>query len=201
MNLNSPLFDRIRVKPADDPTARPEERRCDHPGCAMAGHHRAPMGRGREGRYFLFCLEHVRAYNQSYNYFKGMDDGDVAAYQKDALTGHRPTWRMGAGGTAREARPGRGDPSYADPFDILGAGGFHPHRKPREERPSVGNAARKAMETLGVEPGTPGPDIKARYKELVKRLHPDANGGDRSQEDQLREIIRAYNLLRSTGMV
>ena len=38
--------------------------------------------------------------------------------------------------------------------------------------------------------------IKARYKELVKRHHPDANGGDRSSEEKLREIIQAYNYLR-----
>ena len=43
--------------------------------------------------------------------------------------------------------------------------------------------------------------IKARYKELVKRHHPDANGGDRSSEERLREIIQAYNYLRANKLV
>ena len=60
---------------------------------------------------------------------------------------------------------------------------------------------------ISVRPGTrtvaevdaSGPAIKARFKELVKRHHPDANGGDRSSEDKLREIIQAYNYLKSIG--
>lgn len=208
MNLNSRLFDRIRVKPAEDPQAQPAERTCDHPGCGLRGEFRAPKGRFREGQFYFFCLDHVRAYNQSYNYFAGMADDAVADYQKASLTGHRPTWKMGVNSAAQATQPGSGvpprDPVYEDPFGVFGIGGFDPRRRskpPEEAKPSVGNVARKAFEALGIEPGTPAAEIKARYKELVKRMHPDANGGDRSREDRLREIIRAYKLLRSTGLV
>jgi DnaJ-class molecular chaperone len=61
----------------------------------------------------------------------------------------------------------------------------------------VRNAERKAFDTLGLEIDAAGPEIKARFKELVKRHHPDVNGGDRSLEDRLREIIQAYNYLKS----
>lgn len=204
MDLNSRLFDRIRVKPRGARTAGAASatRTCDHPGCASEGAFRAPKGRAHEGQFFHFCIDHVREYNQSYNYFAGMKDEAVAAYQKDAVTGHRPTWRMGtAAGAAGAAGAG---PSTRDPFDVLGGGGFDPRRRarpPEESGPSVSHAARKAMETLGVDPGTPGPEIKSLYKTLVKRLHPDANGGDRSNEDRLREIINAYNHLRAAGLV
>jgi len=50
---------------------------------------------------------------------------------------------------------------------------------------------------LGLDETADAAVIKARYKNLVKRLHPDANSGDRSNEDKLREIIRAYNYLKS----
>ncbi len=95
MNLNSPLFDRIRTQ--REPREAPRERtvRCDSPGCEAEGAFRAPMGRLREGQYFCFCLEHVREYNATYNYFNGMDDASVARYMKDATVGHRPTWSMG----------------------------------------------------------------------------------------------------------
>ena len=43
-------------------------------------------------------------------------------------------------------------------------------------------------------------DIRQRYRELVKRLHPDANGGDRSLEDRLQAVIRAYETLKTTGL-
>ena len=195
MNLNSPLFDRIRMKSSPkQPVERP---RCDYPGCAAEGGHRAPMGRLREGQYFCFCLEHVRAYNHSYNYFSGMSDSDVAKFQRDAETGHRPTWTMGVNRAARglnEGAPSGGDPLGASPF----GGGARPEPAPR---PRYGLAALKALEVLGLDERADAEGMKARYKELVKRLHPDANGGDRSSEDRLREIIHAYNYLRSAKLV
>ena len=106
MDLNSPLFDKIRAKrePREEPRA--PKLRCDSPGCEDAGEFRAPMGRLREGQYFCFCLNHVREYNHSYNYFNGMSDEAVARYLKDATVGHRPTWAMGAKRGAAAARRG-----------------------------------------------------------------------------------------------
>ena len=116
MNLNSPLFDRIRTQREPRETPRESVIRCDSPGCAAEGAYRAPMGRLREGQYFCFCLEHVREYNATYNYFNGMDDASVARYVKDATVGHRPTWSMG---TRRGQAGFREDPMAA--VDPLGA--------------------------------------------------------------------------------
>lgn len=206
MNLNSRIFDSIRINPADDPIAKPEEPRCDHPGCARAGQHRAPKGRQREREFWRFCLEHVREYNASYNYFKDMDDDTISAYQKDALTGHRPTWTMGQNAApARERRSRAARPEdfvWRDPFGTFDMGGFDPRqRRKAEEQPAIGNAARKSYETLGVEAGAPKAEIRARYKELVKRLHPDTNGGDRSREEQLQAVLRAYKTLQAAKLV
>jgi hypothetical protein len=206
MDLNSPLFDRVRTRPrCEHAIAADSEPVCGHPGCALAGAYRAPQGRGREGQYFHFCLDHVRAYNASYNYFKDMSDDAVAAYQKADLYGHRPTWRMGVNGSAADAGAKLhgtfADASLHDPFGLFGKRGFSQDaREAKAAEPRVGNAARKALDTLGLEPGVDKAALKTRYKELVKRLHPDANGGDRSREDQLREIINAYNYLRTAGL-
>src|SRR5262245_59586707 len=94
---DSPLFDRIRVKPGEDRRPRTEGPTCNWQGCNHLATHRAPKGRLRENEYWRFCLEHVREYNQNYNFFAGMSDDAVAKYQKDAVTGHRPTWKMGTG--------------------------------------------------------------------------------------------------------
>ena len=198
MNLNSPLFDRIRVKQQerrDEPA--PGRIVCDFPGCAQTGEFRAPMGRLREGQYFCFCLDHVREYNSSYNYFDGMTDEAMARWMRNDSVGHRPTWTMGVN---RAGKPFREDHSgFRDPLGIFGRAGGPPARE-APPRPSYGIAAMKALGALGLDDTADAAAIKAKYKALVKRLHPDANGGDRSSEDKLREIIRAYNYLRSAKL-
>src|SRR5438105_1314995 len=201
MKFDSPLFDRIRVKPEKDRRPKTGGPGCEWHGCKEKASHRAPKGRGRENEYWRFCLDHVRAYNQSYNYFAGMSDAAIADYQKDAITGHRPTWKMGPNG----GRPGpayiySGRTAAGDPFGVfheIGERGFRADAEPTtaQGRP-VRNAERKAFDTLGLEIDAQKAEIKARFKELVKRHHPDANGGDRSCEDKLREIIQAYNYLK-----
>jgi DnaJ domain len=204
MKFDSPLFDRIRIKPAAEARRADDVPVCDWAGCKNTGPHRAPRGRGREHEYFHFCLDHVREYNQSYNFFKGMSDDDVAAYQKDALTGHRPTWKMGTGG--RETAP----PEFgtgADPFRVInelnGARRWHAQGDPapRSETRMVLNAERKALNVMGLDASATKEDAKARFKHLVKQHHPDANGGDRSTEDRLRDIIQAYNYLKTNRFV
>lgn len=205
MNFNSRLFDSIRIGPSeaeavDEPAGTP----CEHPGCRRAGEFRAPKGRGREGQFFLFCMEHVKAYNATYNYFQGMNDEALAAYQKQEEIGHRPTWKLGVNSrAARMAQRGRvasgqAGPEVADAFNLFGARRAQAAAQPESR---VGVVARKALETLGLDDTADSVAIKARYKELVKRFHPDANGGDRSREGTLQEILKAYQTLKSTGMV
>ena len=200
MKNDSPLFDRIRVKPEKDRRPKTGGPACEWVGCKEKGTHRAPKGRGREKDYWHFCLAHVRQYNQNYNFFAGMNDDQVLAYQKDALTGHRPTWKMGTG------KRGAGRPDIGDATDPLGffhelggRAGSRPDPEHKPERRMVRNAERKALETLGLEAGCSTAEVKTRFKALVKRHHPDANGGDRSSEDRLVEIIQAYNYLKSVG--
>jgi hypothetical protein len=206
MTSDSPLFDRIRVKPDQDRRRRAEHAACEWPRCEAPATHRAPKGRLRANEYWRFCLDHVREYNHSYNFFAGMSEDAIAKYQKDAITGHRPTWKMGMmGGPRAAAQAGRagttGPWAAADPFGLfgeLGAGGTQHARAAREGR-TIHNAERRAFDVLGLDAGAKRADIKARFKALVKRHHPDANGGDRGSEDKLREIIQAYNYLKTTG--
>jgi len=201
MKFESPLFDRIRVKPDEDRRVRADAPTCDWKGCECQATHRAPKGRLRENEYWRFCLEHVREYNHSYNFFAGMSDEAVTKYQKDAITGHRPTWKMGTG---RRTGPDLGEGAH-DPFNMFREFAGGAHWRPRAERTepagrTVRNAERKALHELGLEAGADKNEIKARFKLLVKRHHPDANGGDRGSEQKLREIIQAYNYLKSTGI-
>lgn len=199
MKLDSKLFDRIRIKPDKERIAAERVPGCQWEGCDRAGMHKAPRGRGAEGQYLHFCLDHVRLYNKSYNYFEGMDDSAVRAYQKDALTGHRPTWRMGID-KEREETPSFRRTWNADAHDPFEFFDGDKAERPQPRRPKVKALEKRSLDTLGLDEAADGAAIKARYKELVKRHHPDANGGDRSSEDRLREIIQAYNILRQSGM-
>lgn len=208
MKLDSPWFDRIRAakKPAPGEAARTMPGGCEHPGCEQKGEFRAPKGRSREGEYYHFCFEHVRQYNQSYNYFRDMPDEAIQAWQKDSLTGHRPTWTMGVNNRVGESpRPHSAHPRYpnwnfADPYNLFGGDGGQAHPESARPQRNLKKVERSALVELGVEETATAEEIKARFKTLVKRLHPDANGGDRGTEDKLRAVIQAYNYLKQAGL-
>jgi len=207
---SSKFFDSIRIKPnklsaKQQAQAREESAMCEWAGCKNKGPHRAPKGRENSREYFHFCLNHVREYNQSYNFFQGMNADAVARYQKDALTGHRPTWKMGANTSAKKGKGGAEADleGAADPFSMFselnGRGRWRPGPggEAKVETRKVMNAERKALQVMGLSVEATLVEVKAKYKALVKQHHPDANGGDRSTEDRLIEIIKAYNYLKT----
>jgi len=197
MNLNSRLFDRIRVKPgARAPEPADTKKPCDHPGCNAEGLYRAPKGRDREGEYFCFCKEHIREYNATYDYFRGMDDASVAKFRQADAIGHRPTWKLGDRAAASQL-----DPSVFAEARASRRRGVRGKERQNEAPPRYNALALKALMTLELGGDATPARIKNRYKDLVKRHHPDANGGDRSSEDKLREIIQAYNYLRANRLV
>ena len=71
-------------------------------------------------------------------------------------------------------------------------------RKPRRRLKPM---EKKSFIALELKESATKDDIKSQYKALVKRHHPDANGGDRGSEEKLREIIQAYNYLKQVGLV
>ena len=208
MKLDSKFFDRLRVKPDIDRLLRDACPACEWQGCTEPGLYPAPKGRGREGEYHRFCLDHVREYNKSYNYFAGMPDDDVIKHQKADTTGHRPTWFIGVNSWARgrAAKYGGRRTGFAhrfgtqDPLGLFGgANGSHANGTGEPTRP-IRRAERKCLHQLNLHDSATKAEIKTRFKDLVKRHHPDRNGGDRRSEDKLREVIQAYNYLRQAGL-
>lgn len=204
MKPYSKYFDNIKVRSKRKAEAKVEAPSCQWDGCKEPGTHRAPVGRMREGEYFKFCFNHVREYNKGFNYFSGVPDSDVARFQKEALTGHRPTWKMGTAANAQTsstdfAQRRSGNAGYyrrvGDPHGMFNEGA---DAAPRERK--LKSLEAKAMETMGLDAKATSADIKARYKELVKLHHPDANGGDRGSEDRLRDVLQAYRVLKQAGL-
>jgi len=198
MSINSKYFDGIRISRRRSAKAEPIGLTCQWKGCKEPATHRAPMGRQHEGEYFRFCYDHVREYNKTYNYFSGLDDESIARFQKDAVTGHRPTWTLGVNPWGGQPPLSGGDPrAAASPRIRARISGTNRAEASRARQPRT--LDKKALEDLGLPYSAGAEEIKKRYKELVKRHHPDANGGDRSTEDRLRRIIQAYKHLRQAG--
>ena len=186
----------IRIKPEEVVQPAPTLRRCARPDCPKEGTHRVPKGRDRLNEHLWFCLEHARAHNESWDYFAGMSEAEIESFRNEALTGHRPTWPLGK----RSARS-RAATHTAHVDDALGVFGDVAEREP--PRPPERHLTRpqlQALELLNLDASATLHQIKARYKELVKRYHPDANGGDRGAEERLKQVIKAYGLLRSAGL-
>jgi hypothetical protein len=160
---------------------------CDAPGCEAVGEFRAPRDRSRLRDYYHFCLAHVRAYNQAWDYYKGMSADEIEGNLRSDSGWQRPTWPLGRLGGAK-----LNPEIFRDPLGLFGQAPPTPRKSAKEAPPEL----RAALDMLGL--GWPLEDVvlRARYKELAKRYHPDSNGGDRSFEDRLKDINRAYSLLK-----
>lgn len=173
-------------------------RRCDSPGCAEAGEFRAPRTpRPERDGYHWFCLEHVRAFNAGYDYFKGLSAEEVAK----ARTGH-PSWERASRPFATNADPSHIDPARMklhDPLGIFsglkGVAGRFGAAPARPDGVRLSAKDRQALKTLGLDDDATLDAIKKQYKKLARRYHPDTNGGDRSQEHRLHKVIDAYTHL------
>ena len=193
----------IRIKPGAPRRVR-ETKRCAVTGCRGAAEVRVPKDRHNlDDRHWL-CRDHLREHNARWNYFEGMSNEDVERFCLDAITGHRPTWPLG------KRAAGHRDPEKEETASRFRSfhfeGGYavfeeaaEPAAAPRPSRLTKGQL--DALAILNLEETATLHQIKARYKELVKRFHPDANGGSRSTEERLKQVIKAYGHLRATGMV
>lgn len=163
------------------------QRCCQWVGCQEGGVYRAPISPERLTEYWWFCLLHVRAYNAAWNYYAGMSDRQVEADIRRDTVWQRPTWPLGAsvgfcGWRAHDV----GD----------GFGVFQGARSPA--RPEPPTAEDLALLVLDLRPPVTVAILKARYKQLVKRHHPDANGGDKAAEERFKQISEAYRTVLSS---
>ena len=209
-----PRFLDIRVRPpkegekeaeTDVHALKPGERACDHAGCRTPATAKAPKSRDMEGQYYWFCQPHAAEYNKSWDFFAGMSEAQVAAAQAARAHGDRPTWQFRASRFSREAasfsaKGGTGE-GVADPLGVFTKGKRPPSRKPEAPVRHLGKLERNALADLDLSDEAEGPQIRARYTELVKRCHPDANGGDRSAESRLQRVIKAYKTLQKAKLV
>lgn len=162
-------------------------RHCDMPGCSESGEHRAPKDRALSA-YYWFCFEHAREYNSAWNFFQGMPDAEVEKHMINSLYGDRPTRRFDLPGMA-EALRRKAWQTYH----------FTEEEPPKEQRFTQEQRSTPEFEALtimGLAPPVTLEGIKSRYKELVKKYHPDVNRTDPNAEELLKSVNMAYTILK-----
>ena len=169
-------------------------RLCDHDNCQEAGKYRAPKAPDVLDDFFWFCQAHVREYNLKWNFFDGTTEAEINAQQSEDKVWERPTKPMGDPEARAWARLG-----IEDPHQVLGANSTqNPGRKGGTVGKKLPPMERRAVEILEVADNATKPEIRKVYKGLIKILHPDMNGGDRSQEEQLQEVVWAWDQIKGS---
>jgi len=162
---------------------------CAVPACGQAAEYKAPKSRHNTGEYQYLCLDHVREFNQAWDYFDGWSRQEIEDFMDAVPHGHKPTWTM-------SSRLG-GDMFFSSEklrdsfFEMFG-------EKPPSKKSSINRKERDAFAVLDLEPDASLALIKSQYKKLVKKHHPDVNKGDKTSEETFKRITVAYKLLLKT---
>ena len=180
---------------------------CEWPGCEGHGEFRAPKDR-KLREYYKFCLDHVREYNKSWNYYEGMKAEDIENDVRRDTHWQRPTWRFGHIRGAKKPFNFK----FSDGFGFFNEDGDPTHHGPGgdpagDRRRKSEDAQRRAgamgmpseqqqaMATLDLPWPFSKDELKSKYKALSKKCHPDANGGDKVAEERFKKISAAYSSL------
>ncbi len=165
--------------------------RCAVPGCGEPGEFKAPLQPANfdgPGAWRFLCLDHVREHNNKYNFFDGMSAEEISEAQSPLSGWERPSRKFASNG----ADPPPVWSDFSDPLDAI-SGRFG---RTRATQSRFSKGERRALSVLGLGEDANRHDLRKRYSGLVRRYHPDKNGGDRSHEGRLGEVIEAYQLLR-----
>ncbi|RLL71926.1 J domain-containing protein [Paenirhodobacter hankyongi] len=168
-------------------------RKCDHEGCTEPGQYRAPKSPKVLDDYFWFCKDHVREYNLNWNYFQGQSEEEFQRFLENATVWERPTKPFGRS----KEEMGWARHGISDPQELLGENATQ-----NPGRTVIGRklppTERRALDILDAKDSMTKAEIRKSYKALIKVLHPDMNGGDRSQEEMLQEVVWAWDQLKDS---
>lgn len=168
-------------------------RECSHEGCKEAGKYRAPKAPDILDDFIWFCKDHIREYNLKWNFFNTQTEAEINAQTSKDKVWERDTKPMGDPEARAWARLG-----IEDPHQVLGANATQNHGKGTMGARRLPTAERKAIEILEARDHWNKTEIRKSYKKLIKVMHPDMNGGDRSQEEQLQEVVWAWDQIKSS---
>jgi len=162
---------------------------CDYKNCKKIGKHKAPIEKDNSKKFRWLCLDHIKEFNQKWDYFKGMSNHEIYNFLKSDMTWHKPTQ------------------SFNSPdnfFNILWKNTLNEgenilngeYGKKIKTKINFSNKDREAYKIIGLEVGAKWDIIQNQFKKLVKKYHPDMNAGDKKFEEKLKIVTLAYTQLK-----
>lgn len=179
-------------------TALTPVRMCDIAGCLHQGEYKAPKSRDALKDYYWFCLDHVSEYNQNWDFFQGMSREEIETHMRRTIVWDRPAWRSTQAGLNEERIKKTIYERFADGGDVFqdfmaeGEGEDRAHINVC----SIPHPALEALAVMNLQPPIVWKEVKARYKTLAKRYHPDAVASGVADEEMFKKINLAYSLLK-----
>ncbi len=170
-------------------------RACEHPGCQETGQYRAPKSPDDLDEFYWFCKDHVREYNLKWNFFQGQTEDEMNAQLDKDRVWERETRPFGKKGEEARAWSRLG---IDDPHQILGENATRNPGKSITGTRKLPPTERRALDILEAKDHWTKAEIRKSYKALIKVLHPDMNGGDRGHEEQLAEVVWAWDQIKES---
>ena len=167
-------------------------KKCDSPKCNEKGEYRAPKSRAMLNEYFYFCLDHIKEYNKSWDFYKGMSVEQIENSMRNDTFWDRPSWPLKNSfkNVFNEFN------EYVEDFvknDDDKINDTYFKNKLLDENLTIEEA--KALKDLDLKIPTSLEKIKKNYKKLVKIFHPDVNGNNKDAEERFKQINESYKLL------
>lgn len=192
-----PKFMDMRIKPPAAEKSRQrakENAMCEHKGCDLEGNCKSPK---HGGGFHKFCKRHAAEYNKKWNFFDGMTEAEVKTFNEAARHGHKQTWKVGTGPVSGKKAAAKLDPKNWKGREMFEDGVSQAARQQARGRTRL---EIRALNELDLKKDATPADIRARYADYVRRFHPDSNAGDRSSEEKLARVIRAWKMLKEAGL-
>ena len=173
--------------------ARNNVNKCDYKTCIEDGNYKAPKSRIRLNEYYFFCLKHVKEYNKSWDFYKGLTVDQIELSMRKDTVWDRPSW------------PLKGNPAnIISQINDFFNNDYSLFEKEKEMQDFLDNKKidekltndeYRSLKILDLKMPITVDEIKKKYKKLVKIFHPDVNGNDKKAEAKFKEINEGYKIL------
>jgi len=144
-------------------------------------------------QYYFFCLDHVKEYNKSWDFYKGLSVNQIENSMREDIIWNRPSWPLKGGPQKVIEQINNFFADDSNPFNTDRQNNQYFKNKLIDE--NLTNEENQALSTLNLNLPLSLENIKKSYKKLVKIFHPDVNGNNKKAEDKFKEINKAYKIL------
>ena len=154
---------------------------CYNPDCKELGIYPAPKSKENLREYLYFCINCIREFNKSWNYFEGLNEQELEIEIRKSTTWNRPSWKFGTKNLN---------------YDFEKAFRQFNDQKKLDENKNVSKKIKDAFNLLDLDLNSSPDEIKRRYKNLAKKWHPDVQQNETNHnKNKFIDITNAYKTI------